>query len=166
LGLRISDFLNSGRESLSPAGIFSFPIQTVILAVMERDAAWTLRCVEYISTLLVGGVTAAVVSLLIPSHWPALGGMFLGMLLGMVVLLIVFLGFALLAGPFGILMPGMTAAMITGMVCGMMMTAETAPLLDALTVGALIGLGTAVVFHLYDWSLHGEVSQNETGRDV
>ena len=141
-------------------------MQTVILSIMERNAAWTLRCVESISTLLAGGATAGAVSLLIPSHWSAWVGMFLGMLLGMVVLLIVCLGFVLLAGPFGILMPGMTAAMITGMVCGMMMTAEKARLVDALAVGALIGLGIAVIFHLYDWSLHGEVSQHDRGREA
>jgi hypothetical protein len=107
-----------------------------------------------------------VVWLLIPSDWPALVGMVLGMLLGMVVLLIVFLSFSLLVGPFSILMPGMPAAMMTGMVCGMMMTAEKAVLVDALTVGVLIGLATAVVFHLYDRSLHGEVSQEDTGREA
>jgi hypothetical protein len=133
---------------------------------MERNSAWSLRCVDYVSTLLAAGVTAGVVWLLIPSHWPALVSMFLGMLLGMVVLLIVFLSFSLLVGPFGILMPGMPAAMMAGMVCGMMLTAEKAVLLDALTVGALIGLGTAVVFHLYDWSLHGEVSQDDRGREA
>ncbi len=141
-------------------------MQTDTLTAMERGSAWPLRCVDYVSTLLAAVATAGVVSLLIPSHWPALVGMFLGMLLGMVVLLIVFLGFSLLAGPFGILMPGMTAAMITGMVCGMMMTAQKASLVNALTVGALIGLGTAAVFHLYDWSLHGEVSQGDTGREA
>ena len=149
-----------------PATIFPFPRQTDTLAFMERDAAWTLRCLDYVSTTLAAGLTVAVVSLLIPSHWPALVGMFLGMLLGMVVPLIVFLGFALLAGPFAILMPGMTAAMIAGMVGGMSMTPEKAPLEEALAVGALIGLGTAMVFHLYDWSLHGEVSGDDTGRDV
>ena len=137
-----------------PATIFPFPRQTDTLAFMERDAAWTLRCLDYVSTTLAAGLTVAVVSLLIPSHWPALVGMFLGMLLGMVVPLIVFLGFALLAGPFAILMPGMS------------MTPEKAPLEEALAVGALIGLGTAMVFHLYDWSLHGEVSGDDTGRDV
>ncbi len=146
--------------------IFIFSRQADTLTVMEGNAAWSLRWVDYVSTLLAAGVTAGVVRLLIPSHWPALVGMILGMLLGMVVLLIIFLGFSLLAGPFGILMPGMPAAMIAGMVCGMMMTAQKASLLDALIVGALIGLGTAAVFHLYDWSLHGEVSQDDTGREA
>ena len=141
-------------------------MQTDILTFMEPNAAWTLRCVDYVSTTLAAGATAGVVSLLIPSHWPALVGMFLGMLLGMVVPLIVFLGFALLAGPFAILMPGMTAAMITGMVGGMRMTAEQAPLEEVLAIGGLIGLGTAVVFHLYDWSLHGEVSPDDRGREA
>ena len=148
------------------SGIFILPMQTDTLPVMNRDSAGLLRCVDYVSTLLAGVATAGVVSLLIPSHWPALVGMFLGMLLGMVVLLIVFLSFALLAGPFGILMPGMTASMISGMVGGMMVTAEKAPLVDALMVGALIGLGVAVLFHLYDRSLHGEVSRDERGREA
>ncbi len=133
---------------------------------MDRDSTGALRWVDYLSTLLAGVATAGVVRLLIPSHWPALLGMFLGMVLGMVVLLVVFLCFALLAGPFGVLMPGMTAAMISGMAGGMMMTADKAPLVDALTVGALIGLGVAVFFHLYDRSLHGEVSRDDRGREA
>lgn len=133
---------------------------------MERGIAWFVRCVDYISTLLVAGITAGAVSLLIPSHWPALVSMVLGMFLGMVVLLVVFMGFSLVAGPFGILMPGMTAAMAAGMVCGMTMTAQKASFVESLTVGALIGLGIAVSFHLYDRSLHGEVSRNGTRRSA
>jgi prepilin signal peptidase PulO-like enzyme (type II secretory pathway) len=132
-----------------------------ILTVMERDSTWTLRCVDYVSATLAGGVAAGVVSLLIPSDWPGL----MGMILGMVFALVVCMGFSLLAGPFGILMPGMTAGMIAGMVCGMRMTGE-APLEEALAAGALIGLGTAVVFHLYDRSLHGEVLQDDTGSEA
>ncbi len=139
---------------------------TDTVAFMKRNADGPLRWVDYVSTLLIAGTTAGAVSLLIPSHWPALVSMFLGMLLGTVVLLIVFMAFSLLAGPFAILMPGMTAAMIAGMVCGMMMTAQEGPLVEALTGGALIGLGVAVAFHLYDWSLHGEVSQDDTGREA
>ena len=149
-----------------PADIFLFPTAIDTLTPVKSDSVWTLRCLDYVSTTLAAGVTAGVVSLLIPSQWPALAGMFLGMLLGMVVPLIIFLSFALLAGPFAILMPGMTAAMIAGMVGGMSMTPEKAPVEEALAVGALIGLGTAVVFHLYDWSLHGEVSGDDTGREA
>ena len=70
--------------------IFIFSRQADTLTVMEGNAAWSLRCVDYVSTLLAAVVTAGVVRLLIPSHWPALVGMILGMLLGMVVLLIIF----------------------------------------------------------------------------
>lgn len=108
---------------------------TDTVAFMKRNADGPLRWVDYVSTLLIAGATAGAVSLLIPSHWPALVSMFLGMLLGTVVLLIVFMAFSRLAGPFAILMPGMTAAMIVGMVCGMMMTAQEAPLVEALAGG-------------------------------
>ena len=148
------------------ASNFILPMQADTFIVMERDSSWVLSGLECISTTLAAGATAGVVWLLIPSHWPALVSMFLGMLLGMVVLLVIFLCFALMVGPFGILMPGMTATMMAGMVCGMLLTAEKAALLDALTIGALIGLGTAVVFQLYDWSLHGEVSPDDTGREA
>ncbi len=133
---------------------------------MERGTAWFVRGVDYTSTLLAAGVTAGAVHFLIPSHWPEWVSMVLGMFLGMVVLLVVFMGFSLVAGPFGILMPGMTAAMAAGMVCGMTMTAQKASFVEALTVGALIGLGIAVSFHLYDRSLHGEVSRNGTRRSA
>ncbi|MEE2822347.1 MAG: hypothetical protein VYA53_05135 [Acidobacteriota bacterium] len=131
---------------------------------MEHNATWILRCVDYISTILAACVTAGIISLLIPSHWSAPVGMFLGMILSMAVFSIIFLVLSFLAGPFGILMPGMASAMITGMVCGMMTTANTVSLSKLFTFGAVIGLGMATGFHIYDWVLHGEVSQDKTQR--
>ena len=85
--------------------------------------------------------------------------MVLGMLLGMAALLPVLLLAQLFTSPFEIAMPGMPAAMISGMLAGMAAATGPAARLDWAGYGLAIGLGVQLVFHLYDLSLHGEVSE-------
>jgi hypothetical protein len=124
---------------------------------MERDVGRLLRLLDYIAVMLAGGVSALLAGYLVPSGWPLSVGMLVGMLLGTMVLSIVVLGFSWFAGPFEIVMPGMPAVMITGMLCGMMAASGSPAISTLATFGVCIGLSLQAVFHIYDTRLHGEV---------
>lgn len=128
---------------------------------MERDVGRFLRFLDYIAMMLAGGFSALLAGYLVPSGWPLPAGMLVGMLLGTVVLLIVVLGFSWFAGAFEIVMPGMPAVMITGMLCGMM-AASGSPTISTLVIfGVCTGLSLQAVFHIYDTRLHGEVRNGD-----
>lgn len=116
------------------------------------------RLLDYVAGVLSGVISALFTAVVVSPNWPVPVGMFSGMILGMAALVVVFLALGWIAGGFEILMQGMSIVMVVGMLSGMWITMASPKISALLLFGFFAGLCIAMVFHLYDKSMHGAVT--------
>lgn len=112
------------------------------------------RFVDYSSCMLIGSLSVALPYLIIPRGWGMLSAMSAGMVLSMSAAFLVSITLSGVSG-FETAVPGT----VIGMTFGMVPTGRIDSIFLLAFVGALAGGFVALVFHLYDNSLHGEVRQ-------
>jgi hypothetical protein len=113
------------------------------------------RFVDYSSCMLIGLLSVVLPYLLIPKGWGMVTAMSAGMVMSMAAAFFVSIALSSVSG-FETAVPGTVIGMTFGMV-------PTDHLFDSIVLlalaGAVAGGVIALVFHLYDNSLHGEVRQ-------
>lgn len=122
----------------------------------KRDVIF--RFLDYGLAMSLGGAVTLFAVILVPDGWSRFIGMVLGMLLGMAVLLGVLFLIQLISTPFEVAMPGMIIVMIMGMIGGMSTSLEDDNWTSLVTIGLSVGFLVQLIFHLYDRSLHGQVT--------
>lgn len=111
---------------------------------------------DFITPVLIGGITAAAVAGTVPPGGAMIVSMVIGMLWGMAAQVIVFLLLMPLFGAFEIMVPAMLAGMTAGMLTGMLAASGIAG------CGGLIGVGMMIGVAVFGWvwwknkSLQGE----------
>jgi len=128
---------------------------------MKNKTDFLLKLSDYFVAVLIGSLSAVAIHFAVSPSWSMPTAMLAGMALGMVVMTVIILPFSLVGGIFEILMPGMFIASFAGMGAGMWVSAGAPPVSKLLMLGFLTGLLIHGLFHLYDLSLHGEMTQVE-----
>ena len=111
---------------------------------------------DVVSNSVIGILAGLAAASLVGPGWPMLLGMLVGMAIGMLVSFLGPIVFCPLFGAHEVMMPTMLTGMLSGMVFGMWAAMRVLSTETVAGIGALLGLGMAVVVWMSNARLHGE----------
>ena len=124
------------------------------LSELTRETSLARRLYFGVGDLLanpgISALVALMVSVLVANSWHVAPGMVVGMALGIVVAVVGLILLTPFFGAFEIMLPGMTGAMVTGMIVGMRAAMTPIDPGGEAGLGAVIGLAVLIAVRLLD----------------